>query len=133
MTGSVLLRRDGAMVEPGDIERILASAHDYVEGWFEGDAERLGRSLHPDVRKRAVSDHASGGLELDELDVPPWLARTRQRGPIADISRECEYVVLDVFRDIATCLILSEPFMDYLHLARFGGRWLIVNVLYEER
>ena len=24
----------------------------------------------------------------------------------------------------------SEPFVEYVHLARFGDRWLIVNALY---
>ena len=37
--------------------------------------------------------------------------------------------VLDVFRDIAL-MVRSEPFVEYLHLARFGDRWLIVNALY---
>ena len=40
--------------------------------------------------------------------------------------------MLDVFRDIATVMVRSEPFVEYLHLARFGKRWLIVNALYLE-
>lgn len=27
-------------------------------------------------------------------------------------------------------MVRSEPFVEYLHLARFGDRWLIVNALY---
>jgi len=38
-----------------------------------------------------------------------------------------------VTADSASVKVLSEPFVDYLHLARFGERWLIVNVLYERR
>lgn len=38
--------------------------------------------------------------------------------------------VLNVFRDIATVMVRSEPFVEYLHLARFGDNWLIVNALY---
>jgi len=41
-----------------------------------------------------------------------------------------EVTVLDVFRDIATVMVRSAPFVEYLHLARFGDRWLIVNALY---
>jgi len=133
VTTGLMRQRDGVAIDEADIEKILVVAADYAEGWFDGDADRLGACLHPDVRKRAARDHSSGDVALDELDIPPWLERIRQRGPIADIPRDCEYVVLDVFHDIATCLILSEPFMDYLHLARFGDRWLLVNVLYQER
>jgi hypothetical protein len=41
-----------------------------------------------------------------------------------------EVTVLDVFRDIATAMFRSEAFVEYLHLARFGDRWLIVSALY---
>jgi hypothetical protein len=64
--------------------------------------------------------------------VPPWLERVGARGP-KEYSRDAEVRVLDVYDHIATVAVLSEPFMDYLHLARFGGRWLIVNVLWQER
>lgn len=37
---------------------------------------------------------------------------------------------MNVFRDIATVMVRSEPFVEYLHLARFGDNWLIVNALY---
>ena len=133
MSTHPIVQRDGMAISESDIEKILESARDYAEGWFDGDADRLARSLHPSARKRAVADHASGALDLDELDIPPWLERVRSRGPVTNLSRDCDYVVLDVFRDLATCLVLSQPFMDYLHLARFGDRWLLVNVLYQER
>jgi Putative lumazine-binding len=41
-----------------------------------------------------------------------------------------EVTVLNVFRDIATVMVRSAPFVEYLHLARFGERWLIVNAPY---
>jgi hypothetical protein len=116
----------------GDREAIVAVARDYLEGWLDSDADRLARSLHPDVRKRSVKDPAAGTIDLDELDVLPWLDRVRARGPRA-YSRDVEVRVLDVYDHMATVAVLSEPFMDYLHLARFDGRWLIVNVLWQER
>ena len=35
----------------------------------------------------------------------------------------------DVFRHIASVKVLSNAFMDYLHIAKIGDQWLIVNVL----
>src|SRR5438132_5900184 len=40
-----------------------------------------------------------------------------------------EVTVLDVFRDIATVMVRAEPFVEYLHLARFRKSWLTVNAL----
>ena len=34
---------------------------------------------------------------------------------------------------VSTVKVMSEPFVDYLHLAKLEGRWSIVNVLYEDR
>lgn len=41
--------------------------------------------------------------------------------------------VLDMIDDIASVKLVSEPFIDYLHLAKLHGRWSIVNALYEDR
>jgi hypothetical protein len=41
--------------------------------------------------------------------------------------------VLDVADSIASAKVVSEPFVDYLHLAKLDGSWSIVNVLYEDR
>ena len=37
-----------------DAERamIVATALDYFEGWFDGDAVRMERALHPELAKR---------------------------------------------------------------------------------
>ena len=38
---------------------IRTAIMDYVEGWYEGDAERMNRCLHPRLAKRAA---ASGDI-----------------------------------------------------------------------
>ncbi len=45
----------------------------YVEGWFEGDALRMERVLHPELIKRRR------GIEGDDPDAfsVTWLARSR--------------------------------------------------------
>ncbi len=35
-----------------DKEAIKATALDYMEGWYEGDAARMERALHPELAKR---------------------------------------------------------------------------------
>jgi hypothetical protein len=39
---------------------------DYIEGWYNGDPERMERSLHPDLAKRIVVPNPDGaGDRLD--------------------------------------------------------------------
>ena len=122
---------------PGDIEAITAVALDYIEGWLDGDEERMRRCLHPDLVKRTIYH------DLERADW--WLGRpanaemmvgwTQEGSGRTAVAREraFEITVQDVFRHIASVKVLSHPFMDYLHVAKIGDRWLIANVLWEVR
>jgi Putative lumazine-binding len=118
--------------ESTDRVAILAAATDYAEAWLDGDAERMARCLHPALAKRTVEDPPSGDLALHEAPYERMIPATERRSR-EPVLREYGLVVLDVFDGIATAKILSAWYMDYLHLARFGERWLIVNVLYAVR
>src|SRR5918997_2807014 len=51
-----------------DAAAIKQTALDYIEGWYEGDAERMERALHPDLAKRIVrTDPKSGRSRLDQM------------------------------------------------------------------
>jgi len=47
-----------------DEAAIAAIALDYFEGWFDGDAVRMRRALHPELAKRSgrVEQSAAGSL-----------------------------------------------------------------------
>ena len=115
-----------------DMAGIVATTTDYIESWLDGDGERMSRCLHPALAKRAVDDESAGGLALDEAPHGAMVAAAARRQPETS-RRDYELTVLDVFDGIATVKLLSARYMDYLHLARFGDRWLIVNVLYAVR
>ena len=122
----------------GDREAVTASAVDYIESWLDGDVERMARCLHPDLVKRSpAEDVEAAGAEaaacpLDTLGRAEMVAATAE-GRGTRYARPYEVSVLDVFRDIATVRVLSSAYMDYLHLARCGDRWLLVNVLWQRR
>lgn len=60
------------------------------------------------------------------------LAATREgRGCATPPNRRSVVVaVLDAFKNIASVKVTSDPYVDYVHLAKLGRRWLIVNVLW---
>jgi hypothetical protein len=115
-----------------DTAAIVAAATDYIESWIDGDADRMARCLHPALAKRAIEDPDGRGLDLDEAPYSDMVAAAGQRQR-PEVGRDYGLDVLDVFDGIAAVKVLSRPYMDYLHLARFGDRWLIVNVLYARR
>jgi hypothetical protein len=119
-------------VSATDREAIRATATDYIESWLLGDGGRMARCLHPALAKRKVVDPAGGALDLHEVRAAD-LIDNAGTGPKDVATHEHVVTVLDVFPNIASVKVASGPFIDYLHLGRFGDRWLIVNALYEPR
>ena len=122
---------------PADLEAITTAARDYIEGWLDGDESRMRRCLHPDLVKRTVRhDLETGdwrlGRPADREMMAGWTRDGEGRTAVPR-ERAFEITILDVFRHIASVQVLSYPYMDYLHVAKLGDRWLIVNVLWELR
>jgi putative lumazine-binding protein len=115
---------------------IRASALDYAEGWYAGDGERMGRSLHPELVKRIlVSDTATGRSFVQTMGASALVNGTRHgygKGTPADRQQK-DVTVLDVFGNAAIAKVVMADWIDYLQLVRVEGRWLIVNVLWERK
>ena len=121
----------------GDRDAIMQASRDYVEGWYEADPERMARALHPDLVKRTVGlDGDSGEWRLLRPSTAEMMVGFTREGGGSDVpegERIYELSIRDGFRHIACVRALSPLFMDYLHLAKFDDRWLIVNVIWEVR
>ncbi|MGZ5213907.1 MAG: nuclear transport factor 2 family protein [Actinomycetota bacterium] len=119
-------------MEKTDREAIVGATTDYVESYFDGDAARMASCLHPRLAKRRADDHEARTSGLVEAPFEEMTTEAVAGGP-KDLGREVEITILDVVDGIATAKVVSEPFVDMLHLARFGDRWLIVNALWQRR
>ena len=118
---------------PADKQAIRDVARAYLESWLDGDGERMRSALSPLLAKRGLDygpDAAPSGLH--HLDAE-YMVASAARGPRRQFKRTCEITILNVAENIASVKVESEPFIDYLHLAKLDGRWAIVNVLYEDR
>lgn len=113
---------------------IRAAALDYIEGWYEGDAARMERALHPDLAKRIVlTNKQSGKSRLDQMGATGLIQGTRSGGGknTPKEKQQKDVTILDRYENAASVKIVASDWIDYLHLAKFGGRWVIVNVLWE--
>jgi hypothetical protein len=50
-----------------DRAAVIRTALDYSEGWFDGDAARIERVLHPELAKRSLGRASSGTERLATL------------------------------------------------------------------
>src|SRR5687767_13125513 len=119
-----------------DSAGIRATALDYIDGWWSGDAQRMASALHPELVKRIRNSDAARGAEwIDNQGASRLVFGTARGGgretPTAD--RRSDVVILDIFQNTASVRVDAGSWVDYLHVVRWGNRWVILNVLWEMR
>jgi hypothetical protein len=131
LTGSV---SHGESPNDADRAAIKQAALDYIEGWYEGNADRMERSVHPELAKRIVlTDSKTGRSRLDQMGAMTLVQTTRKaygRQVPAD-KQQKDVTILDIFGNTASVKVVAADWIDFLHVAKFNGRWVIVNVLWE--
>ena len=116
-----------------DTEAITKAALDYIEGWYEGNAERMERALHPELAKRGIFvDKKTGKIAMRSVGAADMVKYTKAgAGKSPEKKEKVKLTVLDMFKNTACVKLVSPDFVDYLQLARYKDGWAIVNVLWE--
>jgi hypothetical protein len=118
----------------GDAAAIRATALDYIEGWYEGNAERMERAVHPELAKRMVYPNPQGGQSQLNQQGAMTLVQSTRRGGGSETQKneqQKDVTILDVFENAASVKVIARGWVDYLHLVKWNGRWVIMNVLWE--
>jgi hypothetical protein len=118
-----------------DSAGIRQAALDYIEGWYEGNAERMERAVHPDLAKRIINVDQRGRSALGHQSAMTLVQNTRRGGgkdtPAAQQRKDVR--ILDIFGNSASVRVDASSWIDYLQVAKWNGRWVIINVLWENR
>jgi hypothetical protein len=118
-----------------DSAAIRAAALDYIEGWWEGNAERMERAVHADLAKRIINTDPRGRSVLGHQSAMTLVQNTRRGGGKevpADQQRK-DVRILDIVGNTASVKVDAGAWVDYMHIAKWNGRWVIINVLWETR
>lgn len=117
-----------------DSKAIHQAASDYYGGWYEANVERISRSLHPDLAKRAIRRDEKGKDYLYHLSKEQMLEATQKGGGSETPAnkRLCEITILDRYEEMAAVKVVATEYIDYLHLAKQNGQWVIVNALWTD-
>ena len=124
--------RQGIVTGMDDQWLIVATVRDYWEGWFDGDAERMARALHPDLVKRGAAIDGTPGKLTGVMTADDMTVWTRAGEGIATRPVDAAYDVTvdDVHDQIATVTVRSAIYREYLHLVKTTDGWRILNALY---
>ena len=118
--------------DDADTKAIRAAALDYIEGWYEGNPERMARALHPELVKR-IAITENGVTRLEGMGASKLVANVRAGGgkKTPKDKQLKDVTILDRFENAAVVKIVASDWIDYLQLAKVDGKWVIVNVLWE--
>jgi len=121
-----------AQPDDADAKGIKAAALDYIEGWYEGNAERMARAVHPELVKRIIVTE-NGASRIENMGASRLVSGVRSGGgKQTPKDKQLKTVtILDRYENAAAVKVVASDWIDYLHLAKFDGRWVIVNVLWE--
>lgn len=104
-----------------DEDSIRAAVLDHIESWFDGDATRMERTLHP---------HYSALEQFTAQDLVEMTAEGQGRREDTDqhqISIEISYLSGDVAR--VTCV--SQRYLEVHQLVRTPEGWKILNGIWQ--
>lgn len=117
-----------------DSSGIKQAALNYIEGWYEGNGDRMEKALHPELAKRIVNtDAKSGRSRIGQMSALTLIQSARAGGgkDTPKDEQQKDVTILDIYRNAACAKVVASAWIDYLQLAKWNGEWKIINVLWE--
>jgi hypothetical protein len=116
-------------------DSVHRAALDYLEGFYEGDSAKIVRSVRPDVRKAGYYlERGATKYVAEEMSFAAMIDYTnnfRKRGRTTPATAPREVIVGEVNDQTATAKVVAWWGIDYLQLAKYDGKWMIVNVIWQ--
>lgn len=117
-------------------DAVAAAAMDYLVALYEAKPELIARSVHTDLSKRGYykkkgeTTFTSAPMTYQQLfDLAGTWNKDGKR-PVATAPKEV--VVYEVLNQTASAKVTALWGIDYMHLAKYDGKWKIVNILWQE-
>ena len=116
-------------------EGIKRTALNYAEGWYEANAEKMESALHPDLAKRIVRTNPHGQSGLGQMSALTLIQGTRAGSgkQTPKEEQQKDVTILDMMGGAATVKLEMRDWVDYMHIGKFNGKWVIINVLWETK
>ena len=117
-------------------EAVRAAAMDYLDALYQAKPELIARSVHPDLskrgyyRKQGATEFTNAPMSYQQLY--DLAATWNKDGKRAVDKAPKEVVVYEVLNQTASAKVTALWGIDYMHLAKYDGKWKIVNILWQE-
>lgn len=116
-------------------EGVRRAALDYLEGFYEGDSAKLMRTLRPEMFKygfwRERDSTTYAGERMSYAEAITYAVKFRADKKTTPVNAPREITLLDVQDQTASAKVTAWWGTDYLQLAKYDGRWMILQVLWQ--
>lgn len=115
-------------------EAVRLAVLDYVEGVYNVDPARIERSVHPELSKlgfwkqQGKEGYVNGKMTFPQL---VEVAKTWNKTGKLPANAPKEITIFDVQDQTASAKLVAQWGTDYFHLAKYDGKWKIINVLWQ--
>ena len=122
----------GVVPESRDSVQIVATALNYIDGAFSGDAGRIESALRPALTKILLTNNRTTGQQfLHKMGASDLVEGTRTgMGMVDEAERNIEVEINDISHGMAAVKLTSSRYIDHLQLGKVNGEWKIINVLW---
>jgi putative lumazine-binding protein len=118
-----------------DREAVRQAVLDYVEGIYNVQPERIERSVSPNLAKLGFyrppteTNYRPGrSMAFQQL---VEIAKTFNKDGKLRKDAPKDIQIYDVLDQTATVKLTADWGIDYMHLAKMDGKWMIINVLWQ--
>jgi len=131
----LLLPAETEAQSDADRKAVEEAVLDYVEGVYLVQPERIERSVHKDLRKLGYGRRDSSAdyrvLPMTYQELYDLAAKWNANGHVDAETAPKEIIVLDVLDQTAVAKLTADWGVDYFQLAKYDGKWMIVNVVWQ--
>jgi hypothetical protein len=130
LTTSLVLHAQSAEDKAGVEKAVL----NYVEAFYEADTAKAYESIVPFLAKRGYYTSKTGEVKEATMSFDQLIALAKRWKQSQNITAETpkKITVFEVSDKIATAKLEAKWGIDYFHLAQLNGKWMIINVLWQD-
>jgi hypothetical protein len=131
-----LLTQDLSAGKADDEKAVRQAVLDYVEGIYEVDPARIERGVHKELRKTGFwySDEEKtykGPLPMTYAELYDLAGSWNKEGRIDAATAVKKIDIFEVSDKTAAAKLTAHWGIDYMHLGKYDGHWMIINVLWQ--
>jgi hypothetical protein len=121
--------------ENSDEKAITEAVLNYVNSIYEVNPKLLDESVHPRLQKVGYAPTKAGDgyreMWMTHEELKELAAHWNKDGQIDAATAKREVKILDLLDQTAVVRLDAEWGVDFIHLAKDGDKWMIMNVIWQ--